>query len=269
VPAVFPRLKRWLSVVRIISNWYILFANRLLKLSSEGIVIYRLRSGERMAMQIGWIDFFVLQETFVDRVYEPTPDWRVADGWTVVDLGAHKGAFSVLASRTARDVRIVAVEPEPLNNACLRLNAKMNHVKEIEIHEVAMGPEPGVLQLRLAAPERSWGHSLVIDSGLHSEHAISVTVVTLDSILERAGDRIDLLKMDIEGSEYEVLCSISDQGWKSIQRVAVEFHEFPSLTIEEGRRVLEELFRERGFSCRTHRSVNVLYAEREGIGFVQ
>ena len=69
--------------------------------------------------------------------------------------------------------------------------------------------------------------------------------VSLGDLLDRRGvDRVDFLKVDCEGAEYEMFRTLDAGDWRRIDRVAMEFHELhPGQRHED----LAAMFRSRGF----------------------
>jgi len=146
-----------------------------------------------------WCDLLVLGE-----IYRPPRDYelpglpRVAR--TIVDLGANVGFSARFLGERYPDARVIAFEPDPESFELAQRNlAGRAHVS---LRNVGVAGEPGSLELhRFAAG--SWSTSTFM-----SRHEVMETfaaeAVTLDSIIEEVGD-IDLLKIDIEGAEYEVL----------------------------------------------------------------
>ena len=149
--------------------------------------------GERRTLE--WL----LWEILVYRTYD-TDENGVSAGDTVIDCGAHVGVFTRYAlNKGAR--RVVAIEPNPVNIACL----KRNFADEIErgtvtVVEVGLGKE--VSSLELATHEHSTARSVITPHELPGTHKITVPIAPLDNIVENVGlETIDFIKMDIEGSE--------------------------------------------------------------------
>ncbi|MBV6434533.1 MAG: hypothetical protein IANPNBLG_04786 [Bryobacteraceae bacterium] len=150
---------------------------------------------------------------------------NVKPGDVVVDVGAHIGTFDDDAlSRGAK--KAILVEPDPVNVECIR----RNFAKEIAEGKVIVVPE-GAWSSR-ATLEFSTG---VANSGtgsfvLHEKGgaAIKVPVRPLDEILAQLGvDRIDYLKMDIEGAEREALKGASRTLAKSRPVIMLDHYHLP------------------------------------------
>jgi FkbM family methyltransferase len=142
-------------------------------------------------------------------VYEPAKVARLREwlrpGMTFVDVGVNKGDFSLIAARAMQDRgRVLAFEPEPENCAWIRRSVERNRYRSIELFELALGDEDGEAVLYLG--ERSGWHTLVPGVAGRGHDSITVAVRTLDGVLaERAVDRVDAIKIDVEGGELGVL----------------------------------------------------------------
>ncbi len=131
----------------------------------------------------------------------------LAPGMTVVDVGANLGYYSVIAlGGSAPDGRVVAFEPDPVNHALLRANlAPFGGRALVRREAVAAGAGTGVLHRH---PDNKGKHSLLASPELGA--GLPVTTVSLDAILLALGvDRVDLVKLDIEGAEPLALAGMA------------------------------------------------------------
>jgi FkbM family methyltransferase len=119
-------------------------------------------------------------------------------GDRVLDLGAHIGTVSLAAA--ALGCEVVAVEPCPCNAALLRASAAFNSFGRLLVVEAAVGDRPGIVSFSPLGP---FGHLATPATNLPS---IPVRSVRVDDLQESLGwDRLNLIKMDIEGSEIAAL----------------------------------------------------------------
>ena len=150
--------------------------------------------------------------------------WRGIDGWepttirtflqligpgsTVLDVGANSGLFSLLAARRDRTVRVHAVEPVARVFSLLTANVALNGAGNIRCHRLACSDRsgPAVMHVPTVEPVPVMASLLAgwCDAAESSEE--EVTCVTIDEMLATEGlARVDLIKIDAEGSEDAVL----------------------------------------------------------------
>jgi FkbM family methyltransferase len=124
-------------------------------------------------------------------------------GDVFVDIGANCGLFTVLgAIKVGNQGRVLAIEPNSVMLDRLRYNIAINELSNVEICETAIGPEAGEAELHI--DRRQYGRSSIIAS--EKLVKIKVKLDTLDSITENKNiNKIDLMKIDIEGYEYQAL----------------------------------------------------------------
>ena len=124
-----------------------------------------------------------------------TPD----DTMLVADTGAHVGLYSIKHASSA--YKIIALEPITYNYRLLRINIALNRLSNVYPLRAALWRERGEVIMGLS--KNSTTHSI---RSYECEESIKVTSITLKDLINVFGP-IDLLKMDIEGAEYEVLSS--------------------------------------------------------------
>lgn len=125
---------------------------------------------------------------------------RLKPGGVFVDVGANVGFYSLLALGAVGAEGVVhafEIDPRPLR--CLKKTLKSAGIKNLLLHEIAVGGIDGVCHL---VPRSDAGNSSVQQSG----DGISLPMTTLDSWRKKfPGRKIDAIKFDIEGGELEAL----------------------------------------------------------------
>jgi len=124
-------------------------------------------------------------------------------GSVFVDVGANCGLFSVAAAKiVGPDGRVLAIEPNPEMVTRLRTNIAENSASVVIAPE-AVGETDGEAVLNIDGSD--YGCSNVLETQ-PSARQIRVPMTTLAAIVERAHfDRVDVLKIDVEGYEDRVL----------------------------------------------------------------
>lgn len=122
----------------------------------------------------------------------------VAPGDAVLDLGAHLGYYTLLASRLVGGAgRVYSFEPDPENAWYLRRHARLNGCRNVAVEESAVGDRPGSIHFQQG---RGSGTGRVSDAG-----ALRVRGVRLDDFVEERQIRPAVVKIDVEGAERAVL----------------------------------------------------------------
>jgi FkbM family methyltransferase len=135
---------------------------------------------------------------------------------TIVDAGAHIGMASILFACRYPSAKIIAVEPEPSNFALLVRNT--SSYKNITPICAALWKEDGEVTLG-SSNVHPKGAFQIVENG-----KTRVRAVTLDTLMRESGiGSIDILKVDIEGSEREVFahCDWIDK----VRVIVIELHE--------------------------------------------
>ena len=208
---------------------------------------YRFRGGPRLQIGRG-VDHVPIIETFLRKDYGEIPRDTV-----VVDLGANIGTFAIYAATSAPGVRVHAYEPAPAFFRLLENNVRLN------------GLHGAVRCFNLAVAGDTSDRELFLDaSGLYFPTLIApespatasarVRCVDLARVL-RDGElaHVDILKMDVEGAEYDILAATAQEVWRSISEVRMEYHNLD----RERRNVarLKQLLTSQGFAItREHAS---------------
>lgn len=130
---------------------------------------------------------------------------RLRDGFTFIDIGANIGAYSLfVAARAGRGARILAVEPQPEIFARLAFNIAQNPFGTVKAVACALADKPGELTLFIDPTNRGESSVRILNSS--AGVSVKVPAVTLLSLVESEGyERIDAIKLDVEGAEDLIL----------------------------------------------------------------
>ncbi|WP_306222777.1 FkbM family methyltransferase [Bosea beijingensis] len=130
---------------------------------------------------------------------------RLREGFTFIDIGANIGAYSLfVAARAGRGARILAVEPQPEIFARLAFNIAQNPFGTVKAVACALADKPGELTLFIDPTNRGESSVRILNSSAGA--SVKVPAMTLLSLVEGEGyDRIDAIKLDVEGAEDLIL----------------------------------------------------------------
>jgi FkbM family methyltransferase len=184
-----------------------------------------LRSGLVIHHGPGDDPLFLYREIFLQHCYDSAGFYIPSAGDTVLDIGANIGVFMLYLQERSRRVRVHCFEPAAETRAQLTRNVVQNVLQEcVSVHGFAVADRVETVKLRQAALT---GHrSLFASTHVSSTEFESVPCVRLEEALELCGvEKIDLLKIDVEGAEVEILEGADPKIWERIDRIALEFHD--------------------------------------------
>jgi FkbM family methyltransferase len=132
-------------------------------------------------------------------------DRAVRRGDVVLDIGANLGLLSLrLAAAVGRTGKVHAFEPQPRLQRYLAQTFAANPDLPVELHGVALGNVEG--ELEMAVPRHNAGAATISGRNRPGDERFMVPVRRLDSMARDLGlDRVDFVKIDVEGFEAEVL----------------------------------------------------------------
>lgn len=188
---------------------------------------------DEATLSINVPDIYERKEYFLREEFVPKR------GWTVVDIGAYVGIFSLYASKAVGDEGLVlSFEPNPLAYYWLLNNIKLNKANNIIVLPIALGDTPGKMQLYVAK-ENIGASSLIAEHVLQNpagKYTVAdkfyVPITTLDQFLEESEryankpiKNLDLVKIDVEGYELKVLEGAEKTlRERLIKRLIIEVH---------------------------------------------
>ncbi len=200
--------------------------NFLNRLSPNKSQVFDCRGAlEGYQMCVDWRRF----RSFIYGTWEPEATRAIAstvkEGMTVIDIGAHIGYYTLLFAKcVGASGHVFSFEPLPGNFELLRKNVQLNHLTQVQTLNQAVFSCAGEITLSVPDDQPNSGDgSVCLDKGVQQ---FRVNAVSLDAFCEEFLIRPDILKMDVEGAEYEVL-----RGGKVIinkirPKLFIELHHF-------------------------------------------
>jgi FkbM family methyltransferase len=157
----------------------------------------------------------VCRAIFVRGIYDPNSvvvaNYMLTTGCVFVDVGANMGDFSLLASQAVgKSGRIYAIEPSSRDFDRLVENVRINSLQDVIVpRKLALLDRSGVVKLSIACEERSYINTVGGEfafKGVEKINTEEVVAQTIDEFVENEDiDKIDVLKIDIEGGEFRAL----------------------------------------------------------------
>lgn len=242
-------------MMRLYRNWPVALIDRARVLPKRPI-LYQLRDETELLVMADTHDVQVINEIWIDHIYTPMA-WKIQPDWTVIDLGAHRGVFSVFAGYQAKQVMSVEANPEAFS-MCLGNLSTNGLLEKIKPFQGAIDNTDGKREFYVASDAGS--SSIFTWPALDIERVITVPKIPMSRLLNDV-ERVDLLKIDIEGTEYRLILSSSSESWlQKVDRVVIEYHRIPGMDHSVSELIAR--LRKAGFHTTKRQERNLLYAER-------
>ena len=137
---------------------------------------------------------------------------------SVVDVGASIGDSAIyFACKGA--AKVLAFEPLPITFTIAKENLEANHMGQVvTLIRKAVARTTGQIMLDPEAPAQLGA------SHLEREDGVETQLTTLDEIVQDYGLRDPILKIDVEGDEYGIISTCSDETLRLFSHILVEYH---------------------------------------------
>lgn len=163
----------------------------------------------------------VLKESFENDIFfAGVPQYAPLEDHVILDVGAHIGTFSLLASSKVPRGRVFAIEASRDTYTMLKINVGLNRRDNITACHIALMGHDGTA--KLYHDVGNWGHSAVAALSASSE---TVCSESLGGFMDRNGiGRCDFMKMNCEGSEFPILLGATSDVLARFSMILVLFH---------------------------------------------
>ncbi len=190
------------------------------------------------------VDISVMREIFKIREYKKVEDVIRNAKFPILDVGAHAGFFSIYASSLNSKIKIYALEIEKNNITTMKKNFENNEISNVEIIEAGLSCISG--EQNLIVSDDSISHRIsIMDEGIK---------IKAYSLKDLCGNykikKLSLLKMDIEGDEFNILNNINSEEFNLFDNIILEYHD----TKNNHHKELETILRENKFGVQVFQS---------------
>lgn len=210
-------LSKSIKFNKVVKNWYAHHLNKFLK---PEFAIYEMRNGAKLRIRANSQDRIAINEVWIYDIYSD-PHFKLDQHSIILDLGAHIGTFTIKAGNLASQGKVLAYELSPDNYAMLAENVRLNNFSHVQAFNLGVSDHAGELTVYFG--ENSLAHSIHHTDASQGGKPTTVKTTTLDAIIDQHNlDRVDLLKVDCEGAEYDILLAASDAAYNKIRNLVVE-----------------------------------------------
>lgn len=197
-----------------------------------------------IASRKGTADEAVINQSFDrDTMFAAVPEYQPAPHHIIIDVGAHVGTFSLLASSKVPDGKVFAIEASADTFNFLRINVALNRAINISTHHLALLDKRGVCTLH--HDWGNWGHTAVKRLSNRGE---AVECCSLAEFMDDNGIvHCDFIKLNCEGAEFPILLNSSRDTLRKFSFMLVLYH--CDLWRDNTESDLMDHLRTCGFSC--------------------
>lgn len=216
-PHILKKLYVLMIAVKVIKNWY-LYPIVYFRLIKQKYVTFETRGHTKIKLRVNSTDLMALTNVWLIKEYL-SEDFEINDGDIVIDIGAHIGLFALFAAQFNKKGKIFCFEPVIENYNLLLSNLELNNTRNIHPFNIAVTNKTSLVTIYLNEDDAA--HSMIIPTSRSTQ----VKTTTLQKIFSDNNiERCDFLKLDCEGSEYDIINSMSNEHFKKIKKIAMEYH---------------------------------------------
>jgi len=214
---LFSKLQIFLNSRQIFKNWYI-YPKIYYGLTNSKFPIFETNSGLKIKIRKNSTDLMALTHVWLIGEYK-RKNFEINDDDVIIDVGGHIGLFSLYASQFCKNGPIFTFEPMVENFDLLSENIKLNNLDNIKIFNSAVSNSNSSVKLYLNQDDA--GHSMFSKSS----KSVTVNSISLQQIFDNNHiEHCDFLKLDCEGSEYEIIKNLPAPYFKKIKKMVIEYH---------------------------------------------
>ena len=167
-------------------------------------------------------DYPTFWEIFVNDEYDREPLCVVQNGDVVLDIGGNKGFFALNSiQKGASEVFCV----EPVKDSFEQIVRIANNFSNIKPINKAVGENDGTIEMYI--DKDSSATNCVTTHGKlfgRDTNVIEVESININTLIGQIKNKINFMKIDCEGSEFELFKTISDSNLQNISKIVVETH---------------------------------------------
>ena len=212
-------------------NWPDIYKIILNKYQGQQI-IYRLRNGVRFIANARSKDFLIIEETWGAMSYVKY-GIQINPTDVVVDIGAYIGDFTIYASRMAYAGKVLAYEPLLSTFQLLSKNIELNKSNNVDIFNVGISETNK--KIKLFVPKNAEFGTSMMDITKYGEcvEVEALAISMREIITKNKLSKIDLLKIDCEGAEFEILSSTPKNIFSRIKQIVLEYHQLNDMKVTD------------------------------------
>lgn len=157
------------------------------------------------------IENIILEDGIFDKAVLDLMSDHIKSNSIVIDVGANIGAYTIPLAVLNPTIDIHSFEPNPYVADRLRRNISVNQITNVTVHQEGLSNNQGVTQFHVIRPSENMTYNLglssIAESAVQDQDTdkIEIAINTIDNIFSDSDKHVSLLKVDVQGFEFEVL----------------------------------------------------------------
>jgi FkbM family methyltransferase len=155
-----------------------------------------------------------------EKFFKGVPEYKPKQNHIIIDVGAHIGTFSLLASSKVKKGIVHSIEASQESYDLLRINVALNKVININTHHLALSDKNEICYLYQDVG--NWGHTIVSNVSRITE---TVECCSLQTFLDKNGiEKCHFIKLNCEGAEFPILLHSSRYTLQHFEVMLILYH---------------------------------------------
>lgn len=253
---------RYTNLIRFVSNWQAHFKQKRNKQYMPMDITTR---GNKITFSVPtWSLYMVFKEIFMSDFYRIRKLVSLLpENPVIVDIGGNAGYFSMMLFSQLNAARVFAYEPIFENYKLFQDNVSRNSIMtgKVSVFNMAVTGTPieEISIYKEVENNNSVTASVFNDFSKDNFNVIKVKAITLEQILtSNKIEKVDLLKLDCEGSEYPIIYESPKQVWDKVKMIYMEDH--PLDKDKRNHHAAVNFLQSLGFKCDSILADNDCYA---------
>jgi FkbM family methyltransferase len=208
-------------------------------------------NGEKYVLDyLDGYDYPTFWEIFINGDYEKEPLCVVEKGDVVLDIGANKGFFTLNALQKGATI---VYSVEPVKHSYEQIKKLLKDFPNVEPINKAIGETNGTISMFVDSDASATNCVTTYGNMFGREsNKVDVESININTLIEQINSKINYMKVDCEGSEFELFKTITEQNLKNIDKLVIETHGDDIDTF------VHKTLTDNNFRVHTHN--NILYA---------
>ncbi|MFA7627979.1 MAG: FkbM family methyltransferase [Candidatus Dojkabacteria bacterium] len=185
------------------------------------------------------------KEIFKEEIYNLDINKDKSESLNIIDVGAYIGLSILYFKSRYPNANITAFEPNPNVFPLLEENIEYNNIKNVKLHNIAIGKESGKRELYVESSGfAAFSTASFRKDAWNGKQKSRPIVVKTEPLSKYIDKKVDLLKIDTEGTEYEIIKELDDSGsFSKIENLLVEYHPSKNSKLQN----LEKILKRNGY----------------------